>query len=302
MSKPKVTYTVSLVSLSGILGYKNRIVPLNSMVHLYDHELDINDFVHVSSVTKYLDSPEKDTVELSNEPLSLTSITVDSILSRMVQLSDLIDQKNSLYSRSEIISSEGSIQMNRLEGTINVLKNRLSSANSGWYTDDNGNMVFESVNGMSAMMLTGEGFMIASGKDENGNWDWRTFGSGEGFTADAIVTGYLSADRIEAGTISAEKLTGDVGTEIDLSNNGTIRTITTSTNQMSKDIESINRDMENKVDYDQMASHVSTVVEQTTNSWGVAIDNVNESIKNVGDQIQNVDNSIKTWMRFSEDG
>ncbi len=71
---------------------------------------------------------------------------------------------------------------------------------------------------------------------------------------------------------------------------------------MSKDIESINRDMENKVDYDQMASHVSTVVEQTTNSWGVAIDNVNESIKNVGDQIQNVDNSIKTWMRFSEDG
>ena len=174
MSKPKVTYIVSLVSLSGILGYKNRIVPLNSIVHLYDNELDVNDFVHVSSVTKYLDSPEKDTVELSNEPLSLTSITVDSILSRMVQLSDLIDQKNSLYSRSEIISSEGSIQMNRLEGTINVLKNRLSSANSGWHTDDNGNMVFESVNGMSAMMLTGEGFMIASGKDENGNWDWRT--------------------------------------------------------------------------------------------------------------------------------
>lgn len=174
MSKPKVTYTVSLISLSGILGYKNRIVPLNSMVHLYDNELDVNDTVHVSSMTKYLDAPEKDTVELSNEPLSLTSITVDSILSRMVQLSDLIDQKNSLYSRSEIISSEGSIQMNRLEGTINVLKNRLSSANSGWYTDTKGNMVFESVNGLSAMMLTGEGFMIASGKDENGNWDWRT--------------------------------------------------------------------------------------------------------------------------------
>ena len=113
--------------------------------------------------------------------------------------------------------------MERLEGNINVLKNQLSSAVSSWYTDENGNIIFENTTGKSAMMLTGDGFMIANGKLEDGTWNWRTFGTGEGFTADAIVTGYLSADRIEARAITVDKLSSGVGAEIDLSENNTIK-------------------------------------------------------------------------------
>ena len=46
------------------------------------------------------------------------------------------------------------------------------------------------------MKLCGEGFMIAGSRTDTGEWDWRTFGTGEGFTADMLVTGFLSADRI----------------------------------------------------------------------------------------------------------
>lgn len=52
--------------------------------------------------------------------------------------------------------------------------------------------------------------MIANGKTEDGDWNWRTFGTGQGFTADAIITGYLSAERIEAGSIGSGKLSKEV--------------------------------------------------------------------------------------------
>lgn len=72
------------------------------------------------------------------------------------------------------------------------------------------------------MKLCGEGFMIAGSRTDTGDWDWRTFGTGEGFTADMLVTGFLSADRIQAGTITANKLAADVGETLDLSSNESI--------------------------------------------------------------------------------
>ena len=118
---------------------------------------------------------------------------------------------------------------------IDVLKTRLSSSVSNWYTDDQGNLILESVNGKSAMQLCGEGFMIANAKTDDGKWDWRTFGTGEGFTADLIIAGFLSADRIQAGTITANKLASDVGQSLDLSSNTSIRM--TVENVVSKEIE-----------------------------------------------------------------
>lgn len=67
---------------------------------------------------------------------------------------------------------------------------------SNWYTMDDGSIIFESQDGTSAMKLTGQGFMIANGKIRDGVWNWRTFGTGEGFTADLITTGALRAGMV----------------------------------------------------------------------------------------------------------
>lgn len=53
----------------------------------------------------------------------------------------------------------------------------------------------------SAMQLCSQGFRIASGCKADGSWDWRTFGTGAGFTADLITVGTLVGDLIKAGTI-----------------------------------------------------------------------------------------------------
>lgn len=146
-------------------------------------------------------------------------MTLDSIISQITGIAEDLNQKKSLYDRSKAITDEGSIPANRLEGMIDVLKTRLSSSTSNWYTDANGNIVMESLDGKSAMQLCGSGFMIASSKTSTGQWDWRTFGTGEGFTADMIVAGFLSADRIESHSITVNKLASDVGASLDLSSN-----------------------------------------------------------------------------------
>lgn len=73
---------------------------------------------------------------------------------------------------------------------------KIGASVSSWYTDDNGNIVFETADGTSAMRLTGDGFTIADGKNSRGEWKWRTAATGKGIVADSITTGYLSADRI----------------------------------------------------------------------------------------------------------
>lgn len=53
----------------------------------------------------------------------------------------------------------------------------------------------------SAINLRGGGFRIASGTKADGSFDWRTFGTGEGFVADYIVAGSLLAGLINTGVL-----------------------------------------------------------------------------------------------------
>lgn len=53
--------------------------------------------------------------------------------------------------------------------------------------------------GGTALQLCSLGFRIASGTKADGSYDWRTFGTGNGFVADWITTGTLMANLIKAG-------------------------------------------------------------------------------------------------------
>lgn len=56
-----------------------------------------------------------------------------------------------------------------------------------------------------AMQLCSQGLRVADGCKADGSWNWRTFGTGAGFTADEIVTGALNAGIVSAGTIRDKK-------------------------------------------------------------------------------------------------
>jgi hypothetical protein len=60
-----------------------------------------------------------------------------------------------------------------------------------------------------AMLLGGGRFAIANQKDGQGGWNWRTFGSGAGFVADAFIGGLLKGGKVHFNLTNGTLLIGD---------------------------------------------------------------------------------------------
>jgi hypothetical protein len=127
------------------------------------------------------------------------------------KISQKVRDRAGVWDRGNQFNVDGSLNTSWLNGTIDVLANGLNSAVSNWHTDENGNIIFLSADGLKAMKLTGEGFAISNQKDVNGAWIWRTFGTGSGFTADELNAGTIRTNIV--------KVHGD-GSYTELSPNG----------------------------------------------------------------------------------
>ena len=185
MGKPSTEYMFNFIRVAEDFDVPMEDIQINAIMKIYDPELKINEKMYIKSIMYGVDNKSLGKIEVSNQDITLTGNDLGSLLSRMSQLADLIDQKNAMYDRAKAISADGSFFAKRLEGEIDVLKTKLLSTVSNWYTDESGNIIFVAADESSAMMLCGAGFMIANSKDDQNNWNWRTFGSG------ACQNGYL---------------------------------------------------------------------------------------------------------------
>lgn len=284
MAKPKISYSVKYIRSPEEADIPIDDLKLNQVARILDDDLETYDNLFIKKIEIGIDNDNVGNIEVSNDDLTLQTNDLSSILSRMSQLADLIDQKNALYDRAKAIQKNGSIYTDRLNGQINVLKTQFLSTVSNWYTDERGNIMFESADGGSAMMLCGAGFMIANGKDESDNWNWRTFGDGTGFTADEIVAGFISAERIEAGSIEANKLASTVGAELDISSN----------TSLNLNIESIAGE--------KAAEAKLTAQEFTVMFNNTVADGIQDGIDGANQNINDYKNTVGNYMTFGSNG
>lgn len=121
-------------------------------------------------------------------------------------------QVSSLSKRSSSWDVAASTPPSYLQQVMDAMNNQFNMSGSSYtFTSFEQGTIYASVpmdaNGRSttgkgsAMQLCSQGFRIASGCKADGSWDWRTFGTGAGFTADLITVGTLMGDLIKAGTI-----------------------------------------------------------------------------------------------------
>lgn len=113
----------------------------------------------------------------------------------------------------DITNDRGNVITEKLEGHINTAINNVIGG-GGTIVWEDGNLILRDKNTDSdstwCMLLGAAGFLIANGKNADGSWNWRTFGTGAGFVADEIVTGTLNSIMLNAVTIIASELTGGV--------------------------------------------------------------------------------------------
>ena len=295
MSHPTTEITFSYVRLTEEYDIQPEDIEINAIFRIWDEDLNVFESMFIKKITYGVDNKELGSIEVSNQDIALTGNDLSTLLSRMSQLADLIEQKNALYERAKIISESGSIYADRLNGQIDVMKNQILSSVSNWHTDDNGNIIFVSADESSAMMLSGAGFMLANGKDDNGEWSWRTLGDGKGISADEIVTGFLSADRIEAGSITTSKLSSDVGTSLNLSSNTSINA------KIEQSVADAEADITNNVS--TMIAEAELTPEEFSVMFGETVKpDVDSSIAEVQTNLDNYQQGVSNYMRYDNTG
>lgn len=136
---------------------------------------------------------------------NVTETITDMLLAQQQKVSSLSKRSSSW----DVAASTPPSYLQQVVDSMNAQFNM--SGNSYTFTSFEQGTIYASVpmdaNGRSttgkgsAMQLCSQGFRIASGCKADGSWDWRTFGTGAGFTADLITVGTLMGDLIKAGTI-----------------------------------------------------------------------------------------------------
>lgn len=136
---------------------------------------------------------------------NVTETMADMLLAQQQKLSSLSKRSSSW----DVAASTPPSYLQQVMDSMNTQFNL--AGNSYVHTSFERGLIFGSVpldadgrsttGGGMAMQLCSQGFRIADGCKADGSWDWRTFGTGAGFTADLITVGTLMGDLIKAGTI-----------------------------------------------------------------------------------------------------
>lgn len=226
VSHPQYTYDVSFLDLYGsddnldaVIKTEYPNVDITYAVHLVDPEIETNQWAYIDSIDKCYDQPWKTQLEINTQLSTIGQQSFTDVLAKIAEVANQVKAKQTVYDRAGYINSAGKVAADKLEGLINTNKIYIMGGTSNWYTDDKGNITFESADGQSAMMLTGRGLMVSNSKDQYGDWLWRTAISGLGINADVIATGEFSATHIIAGTITTDKLASNVGQELEIGTN-----------------------------------------------------------------------------------
>lgn len=115
------------------------------------------------------------------------------------------------YTIDDFNSTDTLTVTEKLQGNINTAKNMVLNSTGTVKFTDQGILIHDQPsesNSSWAMRLNSTGFAIANGKNADGSWNFRTFGTGKGFTADEITAGTLEAIVIKGVNILASSISG----------------------------------------------------------------------------------------------
>lgn len=175
----------------------------------------------IQKIQKYLMSLRNDLeYELANVSGSGSSASVDVDLSNLFEILGFTPEDVAFWNNIKYLTDNvGNIIAQKIAGLIDLAKTRIMSSTTTINIDEHGFFLTDKpteAESTWAMRLGAAGFMIAKEKvmnadNETWTWNWTTFGTGEGFSADCITAGELHAITLNACDILAGNMTsGDI--------------------------------------------------------------------------------------------
>lgn len=202
-SKPQISYELKVEDLSKYHGFEFEGVGLGDDVIVKDKELDLTVYTRI---IKIIDSP----FDNSDTEITLGNYIKD-ISNKFLEYENL---RKSIESRNKSIGEEiDKLAKSTEQGFLKSLVDRLNTelnATGGYVYFEQGKGIIilnapKEGNPTQAITLKGGTIAIANKKKANGDWDWTTFGTGNGFTASVLTAGVLKGGKVrwnlEDGTL-----------------------------------------------------------------------------------------------------
>nr|DAH70981.1 MAG TPA: tail protein [Caudoviricetes sp.] len=193
IDKPKVTISADMVMLHDTELYADirelEEVSIGDTVHCRHSKLDIVTDARVIEL-------EWDCI---NEEVA-------SVVLGDFQYNFITDVSSMINRVESAIRGDGTVVATQVQGILDGVKTQMRAQSSVAKKQNVRAMLFEDLDpdspNFGAMCLGTMGFQIAGERTADGrDWDWTTFGTGQGFFADFIVAGTMLADRIKGGAL-----------------------------------------------------------------------------------------------------
>lgn len=196
VSKPRLTYTASVAMLKAA-GMEFKNAKAGDKCYIRDKVINERLSGRIIHVRRFVDKPAE--ITLGN----IVRTVNDVVKGQQKQI-------NSLQSQSTRWSSAAEANREWLNNMVDHLNEQMNESGGFVYWEQgDGITVYDRKkenNPTMAIQLKGAGFRIANSKKSNGEWDWRTFGTGDGFTADLINVGSLVCGQnridLDSGTVT----------------------------------------------------------------------------------------------------
>ena len=203
LSAPRVTYECQVLDLGTVdLGDHVRVIDRE-----FEPELRVS--ARVVQIDRDLLEPERSEIVFGNYRPAIT----DALNQQEAYMSGFRD-KAGVWDRSGAFNTDGSLDADWLDGLVAELNAQMNSQGGYVYVSDDGEGIITYDKPLDqdptmAIQILGGAFRIANEKLPNGNWDWRSFGDGNGFLADEFIGGMLKGGKVKFNLSDGTLLIGD---------------------------------------------------------------------------------------------
>lgn len=210
---PQQILTSTASDLSVLANTSANAFDITATVSINNPVMGINNVNYqVVEVDVDLTQPWNPTLQISNQPVRVTDSEIEyQGTSKVV---------------NKITTSNDNVNTKWLEGIINTLQNGLKASASYQHATpiEGKGFLLENIDENSSdygALYLGPGFMaIANTKNADGTWNWRSFGTGAGFTADEIKGGTIQGALLKTANSTNYMFLHDQ--YIDFYKNGTL--------------------------------------------------------------------------------
>lgn len=253
LSEFKVTYKCDVLVLNKLLEDRaHEGIELGDTVAIIDKDINIRIRARVVERKSYLNSTKADEIVLGN--------FIEDYATQQAKIkSDLKSISNTINEQGQAITDLKNFDY--YASIVQELNDRINATGGYVYIskDGQGLITYDKPidkNPTKAIQLKGGAIRIANSKKSDGTWNWTTFGTGDGFTADKIIAGILQGGKVrwnlEDGTFLIGNSINDYSfywdgstlhmrdVDIDLTNNSTVKGISESVDKNNEDIKKAN--------------------------------------------------------------